>query len=596
MLVSDKNIFLCHGKLLEKVSMIIETTFELFSYMKLCCLRLVKLILIAFVFFSILPDLYARKRITDEGLEHLLLELDNELKDSGRYVESRLQNIDFLRRMYGMSASSDEIIYDINKRMYDEYLSFQFDSALFYVTENLHLAEKMGDWCRKADMTVELGHLYTISGMYLEAREVLTSKIDTSHMDKESLVHYYFVQNRFYEDFEEYSKNPAMTEMLQRRRNWYCSKLLSLLPEDSPVRMETAMKKAVDDKDFERADSINLSLLGMFSQDSHEYAVYAYWQAIIDYALGRETYLHWYTRSAIADVKTATKDHASLTCLARQLFEDRTDLERAFRYITVSLDDAIWYNAKLRPWQVAQILPLIEKSYNERMESVDRVRNILNVCLGVSAMLLLLFASWSYYTYRRMRSKAEYIDRMNARIRVANEELKAMNARLSELNSAVSEANSIKEEYIALFLTMCSDYIDKMLGFQQDIKRKLTVGMGAELQNELSSSKLMKQELDNFYNMFDTAFLKLYPDFVEEFNGLLREEERIVLPKDALLNTELRIFALMRLGISNSTRISTLLRYSVQTIYNYRQRMKKRSKFDPDDFEKQVMEIGQYKR
>ena len=112
-----------------------------------------------------------------------------------------------------------------------------------------------------------------------------------------------------------------------------------------------------------------------------------------------------------------------------------------------------------------------------------------------------------------MRRKAEEVDRMNRQISLANEELKAMNAKLSELNVAVSEANSIKEEYIALFLTMCSDYIDKMIGFQQDIKRKLTVGMGAELQKELSSSKLMKQELDNFYNMFDTAFLKLYPNF-----------------------------------------------------------------------------------
>ncbi len=241
-------------------------------------------------------------------------------------------------------------------------------------------------------------------------------------------------------------------------------------------------------------------------------------------------------------------------------------------------------------------MPLIEKSYNERIESVNHIRLMLTIIVGVCSVLLLMFASWSYWTYRRMRRKVEEVDRMNRQISLANEELKAMNAKLSELNVAVSEANSIKEEYIALFLTMCSDYIDKMIGFQQDIKRKLTVGMGAELQKELSSSKLMKQELDNFYNMFDTAFLKLYPNFVEEFNGLLREEERIVLPKDALLNTELRIFALIRLGISDSTRIAVLLRYSVQTIYNYRLKMKKRSRLERDDFEKRLMGIGAYQR
>ncbi len=498
--------------------------------------------------------------------------------------------------MHDMAVVTDHLHYDMNRKLYDEYQSFQFDSALFYLTENISLAEKMADSGRKSEMSVELGHLYTISGMYLEAREVLSSQIDTSSMNNDGLLHYYMVQHRFYRDFREYSKNPLMTAMFGSRQDWYCSRILEMLPEDDLRRMSILMKKALDEEDYILADSVNMAAIGRLPQESHEYAEHAYYQAIIDFKLERETFRHWYTRSAIADIKTATKDNASIACLARQLFEDRADLERAFRYIVASMDDAIFYNAKLRPWQVAQIMPLIEKSYNERIESVNHIRLMLTIIVGVCSVLLLMFASWSYWTYRRMRRKAEEVDRMNRQISLANEELKAMNAKLSELNVAVSEANSIKEEYIALFLTMCSDYIDKMIGFQQDIKRKLTVGMGAELQKELSSSKLMKQELDNFYNMFDTAFLKLYPNFVEEFNSLLREEERIVLPKDALLNTELRIFALIRLGISDSTRIAVLLRYSVQTIYNYRLKMKKRSRLERDDFEKRLMGIGAYQR
>ena len=550
-------------------------------------------VMLAAVFVN---PLYARHNLHGQELEQLLHCLDNELDGSCKYVDERLRRIDFLHRMHDMTVVTDHLHYDMNRKLYDEYQSFQFDSALFYLTENIRLAEKMADSGRKSETSVELGHLYTISGMYLEAREVLASQIDTSSMDNDGLLHYYMVQHRFYRDFREYSKNPLMTAMFGSRQDWYCSRILEMLPEDDLRRMSVLMKKALDEEDYILPDSVNMAAIGRLPQDSHEYAEHAYYQAIIDFKLDRETFRHWYTRSAIADIKTATKDNASIACLARQLFEDRDDLDRAFRYIVASMDDAIFYNAKLRPWQVAQIMPLIEKSYNERIESVNHIRLMLTIIVGVCSVLLLMFASWSYWTYRRMRRKVEEVDRMNRQISLANEELKAMNAKLSELNVAVSEANSIKEEYIALFLTMCSDYIDKMIGFQQDIKRKLTVGMGAELQKELSSSKLMKQELDNFYNMFDTAFLKLYPNFVEEFNGLLREEERIVLPKDALLNTELRIFALIRLGISDSTRIAVLLRYSVQTIYNYRLKMKKRSRLERDDFEKRLMGIGAYQR
>lgn len=515
-----------------------------------------------------------------QELENILQELDMELDRSGKYVDERLKRIDFLHKMNDKSVLPDNIIYDVNRKLYDEYMAFQFDSAMFYLNENLRLTEKMSDELLHAETLLELGNLYTKCGMYLEAREVLNSQVDTSVLDEKRLIQYYLVQYRFYRDFREYSQNPSMTEMARKRLDRYCSAILSSLPEDNEDRMSTVMKKALDDMDFELADSVNSAILTRMPGDSHDYAEHAYYQAIIDFALGRNTFCHWYARSAIADIKTATKDNASIACLARQLFEDQADLYRAFRYIMTSMDDAIWYNAKLRLWQVAKIMPVIEKSYHECIAADNRMRLILTIIAGISSVLLLVFALWSYSTYKKMRKKAE--------------ELKVMNARLSELNAAVSEANSIKEEYIALFLTMCSDYIDKLIGIQQDIKRKLAVGMEAELQQELSSSKLMKQELDNFYNMFDTAFLKIYPNFVEEFNMLLREEERIVLPKDALLNTELRIFALIRLGITDSTRIAVLLRYSVQTIYNYRLKIKKRSKFERDDFETKLMAIGAY--
>ena len=515
-----------------------------------------------------------------ESLPVLLDMLDNDLDNSETYEKARLARISAIRSMDDDAGYPDGMRYNQNMMLYKEYFPYQFDSAFHYINENISLSRQMQSKNHLAESTVELAMLFTVAGMYLEAKEILASQIDTVSLSKSQLVRYYIVQHRFHRDFKENSKNPAMAEQSGRCLNWYRVRLRESLPEDSPDGLYLAVSICLDEGWYEKADSLNTVLIAKDTLFSHQYAMHAYDQALIDYALGRETFRHWYVRSAIGDVRSAIKDNASIASMARQLFEDE-DVERAFRYITVSMEDAIFYNAKLRPWQIAQIMPVIERTYSEKMAASKRMRNIFSIVVGIAALIILIFSVWLFKTYVEMRRKAE--------------ELKALNIRLSELNVAVSEANSVKEEYIALLLSMCSDYIDKIDGIQQDMKRKLKVGMTDELLKELSSSKLMKHELDNFYNMFDAAFLKLYPDFVDEFNQLLREEERITPPKNSLLNAELRIFALIRLGITDSSRIAVLLRYSVQTIYNYRMRMKKRSIYDREDFEKRLKNIGTFR-
>ena len=515
-----------------------------------------------------------------ESLPVLLDMLDNDLDNSETYEKARLARISAIRSMDDDVEYPDGMRYNQNMMLYREYFPYQFDSAFHYINENISLSRQMQSKNHLAESTVELAMLFTVAGMYLEAKEILASQIDTVSLSKSQLVRYYIVQHRFHRDFNENSKNPAMAEQSGRCLNWYRERLRESLPEDSPEGLYLAVSICLDEGRYEKADSLNKVLISKDTLFSHQYAMHAYDQALIDYALGRETFRHWYVRSAIGDVRSAIKDNASIASMARQLFEDE-DVERAFRYITVSMEDAIFFNAKLRPWQIAQIMPVIERTYSEKMAASKRMRNTFSIVVGIAALIILIFSVWLFKTYVEMRRKAE--------------ELKALNIRLSELNVAVSEANSVKEEYIALLLSMCSDYIDKIDGIQQDMKRKLKVGMTDELLKELSSSKLMKHELDNFYNMFDAAFLKLYPDFVDEFNQLLREEERITPPKNALLNAELRIFALIRLGITDSSRIAVLLRYSVQTIYNYRMRMKKRSIYDREDFEKRLKNIGTFR-
>lgn len=535
-------------------------------------------------------------RAERESSAELLDVLDTRLAETETYVQARYRRIRFLLDMKADTGTSFEQQYQCNRMLYDEYFSFKFDSALYYLSENTRLASAMGDRRRLAETAVEQGLLYTTSGMFLEAREVLLYLTDTLSLDRGQLLHYYWVQHRFNRDFREYSKHSTLAETAERRMAYYRAKLFAELPPDSEEYLSLQVCEAMDEGDMARADSVNALLLARHAPDTHPYAIHAYAQALISYALNRPDFCDWYIRSAIADVMTATKDNASITSLARQLFADgEEEIERAFRYISISMDDAIFYNAKLRPWQIAQIMPVIERSYAKRNAAAARLRRRQNTAIVLFAALSLAFALYAWVLFRRARRTAREIESKNVAISRYLEEQQRMTLQLRELNTSIAEANRVKEEYIGLLLSMCSNYIEKLQNLQRTVKRKLSAGKAAELQKELSSTALMDAELEDFYNMFDGAFLRLYPDFVEEFNSLLKDEERIVLHKGEMLNTELRIFALIRLGISDSSKIAALLRYSVNTIYNYRAKVKNRAKSGREDFEDRIRTIGSFK-
>jgi hypothetical protein len=517
----------------------------------------------------------------------LLDTLDRELARSGHYVEERQRRIELLKEMRQGEGVSNEQLFELNFRLYDEYSSFQFDGAQSSLVENLSLAESMGNSERATDASIRLGMLYTTAGMYLEAQAVLTP-LDTLAMSPSQKLEYEKTQQRFYREFREYSVHPDMVSEATRLQQYYRARLFETYGRESQEWLTLAVETAIGGGDMLRADSLNAILLAGHSPSSHLYAMYAYNQALIDYALERDDFRDWYVRSAIADIRSATKDNASLASLARQLFLDGENVDRAFKYVKASMDDAIFYNAKLRPWQIAQFMPVIEQAYLQRADVARRTQWIL---IGV----LLLFAGYVAVMWRRTRNFATQIGAKNDRIEQINSDLHRKNAEQQRLTGEVIEANAVKEEYIGLLLAMCSDYIEKMLKMQRKISRRLADGDAKSLERELSASKLMDAEMKDFYNMFDSAFLRLYPDFIEEFNSLLQDDRQIVPPTGEMLDTELRIFALIRLGIDDSSKIATLLRYSPNTIYNYRAKVKNKAKGPREEFEDKIRTIGSFK-
>ena len=380
--------------------------------------------------------------------------------------------------------------------------------------------------------------------------------------------------------------------MYADRRVYYRNKLKGILNPDSDEAVFYRFQEAYEKGDLLLADSLSAMLVSRHTVSSHAYAIYAYHRSTVFQNLGDETgQMEWLARSAIADIRSAVKDHASLTRLATVLYDTGGKIERAFRYIDISLADALFYNAKLRPWQVAGVLPQIEKAYQEKQ--VTQARRVKTFLISISGLLLILILAIGYLirqTRRTIRAHKS-LRGINKRIVLQNSELNRVNDQLQKLNRQIAESNRVKEGYIGLFLAILSDNLDKMKEFRAYVKRSIRYGQVQELNDELNNSEWADIEIAHFYRTFDTAFLELYPTFVENFNDLLVPEERIELKKGELLNTELRIFALIRLGIKDSGRIASLLRYSVNTIYNYRAKIKNAARGSRDDFEERVSSL-----
>ena len=270
--------------------------------------------------------------------------------------------------------------------------------------------------------------------------------------------------------------------------------------------------------------------------------------------------------SAISDIRSAIKDHASLWMLAQLLYENG-DMERAYQYMRFSWNATKFYNARLRSWQSADVLSLIDKTYQAMIEKQnDRLQQYLVL---ITALLVLLIGALGYI-YRQMKKLAvarNHLQTANHQLNQLNEELQQMNACLTSTNAELSESNQIKEEYIARFIKLCSTYINRLDAYRRMVNKKVSAGQIAELLKITRSQDALDEELEELYANFDTAFLHLFPDFVKKFN------------------------ALIRLGIEDSSQIAEFLRYSVNTIYNYRAKVKNKARGSREDFEDLVRKI-----
>ena len=345
---------------------------------------------------------------------------------------------------------------------------------------------------------------------------------------------------------------------------------MGVLSITSPLYLERKEAREAEAGNMDEALSINDLRLANVDPDTPGYALVTYHRSLLYRQMqNKEEEKRYLALSALADIRLCITDHASLWTLAELLYEEG-DIERAYRYIRFSWNETNRYNARSRSLQTAGILSLIDLTYQAMREKQnDRLR--LYIWL-ISTLTLLLIAAMAFI-YRQMK-----------RLSLARNHLEQANGQLRI-------SNHIKEEYIGRFMNLCSVYINRLDAYRRMVNKKISAGQTEELLKMVRSREVLDTGLKELYANFDTAFLHLFPDFVERFNELLKPEERIVLRKGELLNTELRIFALIRLGIEDSSQIAEFLRYSVNTIYNYRAKVKNKACISREDFETHLMQI-----
>lgn len=288
--------------------------------------------------------------------------------------------------------------------------------------------------------------------------------------------------------------------------------------------------------------------------------------------------------SSIYDIQSAVKEYMSLPELSVLLYKEG-DIDRAYSYIKCSMEDAIFCKARLRTLEMSQMLPIINATYDIKMK---KERDRLFILFVVIFLLAVVFAVTLFFIYKKLKelAMARYM------LKQSNEHLNQINADLKKLNGELSESNHVKEEYISYVFTMCSSYIDKLEEFRKQVCRKIKAGQVDDLYQGVKSNTFVNDELKEFYKSFDTIFLSVYPDFVKDFNSLLQDNEHIFPKENELLSPELRIYALVRLGIGDSVKIASFLHYSPQTVYNYRLKVRNKAKIPKEEFPYAVKQLG----
>ncbi len=538
-------------------------------------LRLSFFILMLFLWSSCIKA----KPVYSDSLRVILHQLDQVLEDRKIYDNRKEQKIDRLKESVSL-AGNDSVLYEIYNKLFREYFNYQTDSALHYVSLKENLA-KTKHWNCEDEIRMNRSELFSTMGMYKESMDML-EEIDPQKLEPDQLKYYYSMCTSLYGLIADYSLTKRERDIYYQTSMVYRDSLISLYTPEVEVYYRLQAGQLIARKSYQEAVDV-LKSVPPELLEGHAIGLVAFDLSTAYEGLGNiELETYYLAKSAIVDLKLSIKEYIALHKLAYLLYQ-QGDIERAYKYLNRSMADAVFCNARFRAISITQSYPIIDRAYRIKSSQEQQLRQIL---MFISLGVMLLLIAMVLYIYRQMRKlKIARLELSNM-----NEQLQYVNKQLYSVNQELSSANLIKQEYIVHYLDQCTMYLDKMENYRRSLEN-LSISKDLKtLFKAIKSESFITEEREKFYKSFDETFLHLFPNFVESLNNLLRDDEKIYPHPGELLSTELRIFALIRLGITDSNKIARFLRYSLTTIYNYRSKVRNKAK-DKVQFEIQVGQI-----
>jgi tetratricopeptide (TPR) repeat protein len=521
--------------------------------------------------------------------------LEKTLDSSHIYDQNKRHTVNLLKKeLSQVDPQRLQEKFDLYNRLFDQYKVFKSDSAYFYSLKTKEIATQLNDSSLISKAYLNLADIAISVGMYKEALDYLQSiHIDTVRdVDKPM---YYGLYGRGYSDMAEYSGLPDLSQKYNEYARSYREKILKLTEKGSFFNSFMVAYNQFSDDELDLATKNLKSLLNK-NLDLGE-------EALANFVLGqiyqRKNQLdlaeYHYASAAIADVKNSTKESLAIIKLSELLFKDKK-LEMASSLIQKAYEDAKFYGAQQRKLQVGAILPLIEEEIVKNIEMERKRLYWQYISVVVFSILMILFSSIIFIQYKKLQKARGAISKAHAKLKethtqllIVNNQLKTRNIEIETVNNRLSESNKIKEDYLGFFFTEYDNIFEKFNDLTAEIEVNLSLEEYQKASYQLSRYDLKKEKQKLLHN-FDTAFIGLFPNFINEFNSLMKPENQIKLKNGQLLNKELRIFALIRLGIKHNDKIAQILGYSVNSIYAYKSKIRNMSKVENELFDQNLID------
>ena len=540
-----------------------------------------------YILFLLLPTTLSAGSKTQQ----LRQKLDNLLEQRDALIDNKNNDINRLKKHLATSENALKRL-QTYEQLFEEYYVFQFDSAMTYLNKGIKLALETQNTYYYNSNVIRKAELLSIGGLYSEAVQEI-EQVDTTALDKAQRFEYYFSLFRIHTYWADFCNDKTYTPIHRSKAKNYLKKAMPFCDEtDKSYEYYRGEYCVFVQNNPLSARSHYIKAIKQLPPTSRFYAMSCF---ALSGSYGNEGNTNkqeeFLLLSSIADVENCTMENFALQNLAMYIFKhNKDDLDYAQRYIQTALEDAHFYNNRLRIIEISSKLPVIVSSYQQTLNQRNKVQMTAIIVISLLLLFLLFAVFYIVKQTKRLSLQQQELQNNNNQLSELNTQQKELNTQLHDLNAVLVDTNRKRERLAKLYIDLCAKYIARLKKQQTLVKRKIKANQTSELLSQLSSERLSEEDAATFLSRFDKAFLDLYPGFTEELNNLLVPEGRIQNKNTDELTTEQRIMALIRLGVKESAEIADLLFYSPQTIYNYRSVLKGKA-INKENFEEEVMKL-----